>query len=142
MTSSIEGLHPQQDRQEFSPERLVRRLKFLFLLSCGLGLAALSGWAAFAYKTASATRVSDQMASMVTERDAMKAQRDAALYRLEQLQRPPEDLAQVDARLNALGTEYNPLWELAKMKRSQPAKEIDSTATGTVRKASSAKQAH
>jgi hypothetical protein len=82
------------------------------------------------------------MASLLTERDAMKAQRDEALHQLEQLQRPPQDLAQVDARLNALGTEYNRLWELAKMKRSQPVKEVDSTPTGIVPKASSAKRAH
>jgi hypothetical protein len=129
-------------REQSLPEPLVRRLKLLFVLACGLGIAAAAGWTGFAYKTSSATRVSEQIASLVTERDAMKAQRDEALYQLEQLQRPPQDLAQLEARLNALGTEYNRLWELAKMKRSQAMKEVDPTATGIVPKASSAKRAH
>jgi hypothetical protein len=140
VTFSIE--EPDRHRKQSFQEHSVRRLKLLFVLCCGLGMAAVSGWTGFAYKTSSASRVSDQIASLVTERDAMKAQRDEALHQLQQLQRPPQDLAQVDARLNALGTEYNRLWELAKMKRSQAVREVDSTATGTVRKASSAKQAN
>jgi DNA repair exonuclease SbcCD ATPase subunit len=129
-------------REQSLPELLVRRLKLFFVLSCVLAIAAGAGWTGFAYKTSSATHVSEQMASLVTERDAMKAQRDEALQQLEQLQRPPQDLAQIDARLNALGTEYNRLWELAKTKRSQAVKELDSTPTGVVPKASSAKRAH
>jgi hypothetical protein len=140
VTFLIEG--SDRKREQSLPELLVRRLRFLFVLACGLGIAAAAGWAGFAYKTFSASRVSEQMASLLTERDAMKAQRDEALHQLEQLQRPPQDLAQVDARLNALGTEYNRLWELAKIKRSKPVKEVDSTPTGIVPKASSAKRAH
>jgi hypothetical protein len=145
----IDDLDHHQTREEFLRERLLRRLKLFFLLCCGLGMAALSGWAGFAYKTSSAHRVYDQMVRLAADLDGMKAQRDAAVYQrdvaldqLEQLRRPPQDLAQIDARLGALGAEYNHLWELAKTKRSQASKEVDSTATGTVRKAWPAKQAH
>jgi hypothetical protein len=140
VTSLIE--ESNRKGEQSLPEPLMRRLKLLFVLSCFLGIAAAAGWTGFAYKTSSSSRVSEQMASLVTERDAMKAQRDEALHQLKQLQRPPQDLAQIDARLNALGTEYNRLWELAKLKRSQAVKEVDSTATGTIRKAPSPKQAH
>jgi uncharacterized small protein (DUF1192 family) len=138
----IDELEHQQNREEFLPERLLRRLKLFFLLCCGLGMAALSGWAGFAYKTSSAHRVYDQMVRLAADFDRMKAQRDAALYQLEQLRWPPQNLAEIDARLGALGAEYNRLWELAKTKRSQASKELDFTATGTVRKASPDKQAH
>ena len=141
MTSLIEEPDHQQHRVEFSPQHLFRRLKRLFVVSCGLGIAALSGWGGLAYKASSANLLSGQIASLIAERNAIKAQRDAALYQLKQLQQPPQDVAQIDARLNALEAEYNRLWTLAKMKPSKGAKEVDTTATGTIRKASSGKQA-
>ena len=122
-------------------DQLLQRLKALFLVCCGLGLAALGGWGGFAYQSSSAHRLSDQVASLVAERNAIKAQRDAALHKVDQLQQPPANLTQIDARLNALGTEYNRLWELAKAKRLQAAKDVDPTPTGSIQKAQPARRA-
>jgi hypothetical protein len=122
-------------------DQLFRRLKALLLVSCGLTVASLGGWAGFAYQTSSAHRLSNQMATLVTDRSAITAQRDAALHKLDQLQQPPADLTQIHARLSALGTEYNRLWELAKAKRLEAAKDVDSTPTGSIQKEQTAKRA-
>ena len=115
-------------------EHLLQRLKALFfLVFCGLGMAALGGWAGFAYQKSASNRLSAQVASVIADRNAIKAQRDAALNNLNRLQQPPGNLAQIDARLTALGTEYNRLWDLAKAKRLQAAG-VDSTSTGSIRK--------
>jgi hypothetical protein len=123
-------------------DHLLQRLKALFLVCCGLGVAAVSGWAGFAYQASSAHRFSDQVANLVADRNAMKAQRDAALHKLDQLQQPPTNLTQIDARLNALGVEYNRLWEAAKAKRLQSAKAVDPAPTGSIQKAKPAKRTH
>ena len=84
--------------------------------------------------TSSANSLSSQVATLVENRNAMRIQRDAALQKLEQLQQPPRDLAQIDARLIAVGTEYNRLWELAKAKRLHASRDVDSAPTGSVSK--------
>ena len=112
----------------------LQRLKALFLISSGLAVAAISGWGGFAYKTSFANSLSSQVATLVENRNSMRVQRDAALQKLEQLQQPPRDLAQIDARLIAVGTEYNRLWELAKAKRLHASRDVDSTPTGRVQK--------
>ena len=106
-------------------DHLLQRIKTLLLVCCGLGIAALAGWAGFAYQVSTAHRVSAEAAKLVSDRDAMKAKRDAALNKLEQLQQPPANLAQIDARLEALGAEYNRMWELAKVKRLEAAKTVE-----------------
>jgi hypothetical protein len=98
-------------------------------------MVALTGWASFVYEASATHGLSDQMASLVGERNAMQAQRDEALQKLEQFQQPPGDLTQIDANLNALGTEYNRLWELANAKRLEATKGVDSAQTGSIPKA-------
>jgi hypothetical protein len=120
-------------------DHLLQRLKAMFLVSCGLGVAAMAGWGGFAYQASSAHRLSDQMASLVAERNAMEAQRDATVHKLDQLEQPPANLTQIEARLKAVGAEYNRLWESAKAQRLKAAKEADSTATGSIQKAQPAK---
>ena len=122
-------------------DHLLQRIKTLWLVCCGLGIAALAGWAGFAYQVSTAHRVSAEAAKLVSDRDAMKAQRDAALHKLEQLQQPPGNLAQINARLEALGAEYNRMWELAKAKRLEAEKTVDAIPTGTIQKAQPATRA-
>jgi hypothetical protein len=122
-------------------DHLLQRIKTLLLACCGLGIAALGGWAGFAYQASTAHRVSAEAAKLVSDRDAMKAQRDAALHKLEQLQQPPGNLAQINARLEALGAEYNRMWELAKAKRLEAEKTVDAIPTGTIQKAQPATRA-
>jgi hypothetical protein len=98
-------------------------------------MMALTGWGSFAYEASAAHGLSDQMASLVGERNAIQAQRDEALQKLDQARQPPGDLTQIEARLNALGTEYNRLWELAKAKRLEAAQVVDSAQTGSIPKA-------
>jgi len=122
-------------------DHLLQRIKTLLLACCGLGIAALGGWTGFAYQASTAHRVSAEAAKLVSDRDAMKAQRDAALHKLEQLQQPPGNLAQINARLEALGAEYNRMWELAKAKRLEAEKTVDAIPTGTIQKAQPATRA-
>jgi hypothetical protein len=115
-------------------DHLLQRLKILFLLACGLGVAALTGWTGFAYKVMSDHRLSDQVAKLARERNAMQAQRDAALNKLEQLQQQPGDQPNIEAKLSAVGAEYNRLWQLAKANRLQSDRQVDSSPTGSFRK--------
>jgi hypothetical protein len=122
-------------------DHVLQRIKALLLLCCGLTIAALAGWGGFAYQASAAHRASAQAANLVANRNAMKEQRDAALYKLEQLQKPPANLTQINARLEALGAEYNRLWDLAKVKRLEAAKAVDYIPTGTIQKAPPAARA-
>lgn len=121
-------------------DHLLQRLKLFFLLSCGLSLAALSGWGGFAYQAVSAHRLSDQVSSLMAERKSLTAQRDAAMHEIEKLQ--------LDAKLNA-GTEYDRGLQLHKprsealstndqmavlVKRIQDRKDIDFSQTASIRR--------
>jgi outer membrane murein-binding lipoprotein Lpp len=128
------GLHLELSLRIMPNDPQLQRLKALFLISSGLAVAAISGWGGFAYMTSSANSLSSQVATLVENRNAMRIQRAAALQKLEQLQQPPRDLAQIDARLIAVGTEYNRLWELAKAKRLHASRDVDSAPTGSVQK--------
>jgi len=123
-------------------DHLLQRLKVFFLLSCGLSVAALSGWGGFAYQAVSAHRLSDQVSSLMAERRSLRAQRDAAIHEIEKLQ--------LDAKLSA-GSEYDGGLQLHKprsealslstndqmavlVKRIQDRKDIDCSQTGSIRK--------
>jgi hypothetical protein len=128
------------------PDHLLLRLKAFFLVSCGLGIAAVSGWAGFAYKIAAEHRLSDQLAEAVAERNAITAQRDAAIHEVEKLR-----LSQLEASKFSAGgaSEYHPGLELNQassealpakdemahlVKRIQQRKDIDFSQTGSIRK--------
>jgi hypothetical protein len=128
------------------PDHLLLRLKAFFLLSCGLGIAAISGWGGFAYKIAAEHRLSDQLAEAVAERNAIMTQRDAAIHQIEKLR-----LAQLEAtRFSADGaSEHSPALEPNKassdalsahdqmahlVQRIQQRKDVDFSQTGSIRK--------
>ena len=66
------------------------------LLGCALGVAALTGWSSFAYSSLSSR----------SEAKVLRAERDAALGRHQQLQQSAGDLAQVEAKLAAARNDY------------------------------------
>jgi|SRR6476660_3046009 hypothetical protein len=125
------------------PDHLLQRLKLFFLLSCGLSIAALSGWAGFAYKAVSAHRLSNQVTTLIEDRKSLTAQRDAAIHGFEKLQE-----AQLEAHLGA-GAEYDGQLQLNKTssealsttdqmavlaKRVHQRKDVDFSQTGSIRK--------
>ena len=95
---------------------LLQRLEQLFLLSCGLVLATLIGWASFAYMAWSGRHLSDQVSTLAAERTELIAERDDALTKLDQLQRSVGNLEQMEAKLSAARAEQNRLVELTESK--------------------------
>jgi DNA anti-recombination protein RmuC len=95
---------------------LLQRLNRARLLYCGLGLAALLGWGSFAYMVWSARHLSQEISSLLGERNELIAARNEARAKHEQLQRSAGDLRQVEAKLAAARAEYRRVLEMTEAK--------------------------
>jgi hypothetical protein len=125
------------------PDHLLQRLKIFFLLSCGLSIAAITGWGGFVYKTVSAHQLSDQVISLMAERKSLTVQRDAAVHEIEKLK--PAQLeaklsagAECDSRLqpNKTSSEASSTSDqmAALVRRIQQRSNLDFSQTGSIRK--------
>lgn len=76
---------------------LLLRAEKTVLIGCALGVAALTGWSSFAYSSLSSR----------SEAKVLRAERDAAMGRHQQLEQANGDLGQVEAKLAAARTDYS-----------------------------------
>lgn len=76
---------------------LLLRAEKSLLIGCALGVAALTGWSSFAYSSLSAR----------SEAKILRAERDEARGRHQQLEQSAGDLGQVETKLAAARTDYS-----------------------------------
>ena len=95
---------------------LLQRLVRVRLLFCGLGLATVSGWGSFTYSAWSARYLSQEINTLLSERNGLIVARNEAQAKHEQLQRSAGDLRQVEAKLGAVRAEYNRVLEMTEAK--------------------------